>query len=187
MNATIFVSCQAHSWVTVCFSVILSLWRCAKVISPKAKTKNQYTLSLINLTWYCAISSFTIPLQNNIISWYIKIKLFCCCPLKKCIVQYTEHPIFAQGSILWNKAPWECTVKYCPPRERILKINSSSITLPWRTIQKLIIRILQHYIISVLGLKLEFKVKYSPLPSGVSLGNSLRQRAIFDRILFVSS
>ena len=31
--------------------------------------------------------------------------------------KYTEHPVFALGSILWNIAPREWTVKYCPPRE----------------------------------------------------------------------
>ena len=44
---------------------------------------------------------------------------------------------------------------------------------------------------SVLGLDLGFTVKYNPLPSGVpsgfALGNSFRQRVIFDSISLVSS
>ena len=37
--------------------------------------------------------------------------------LDKCISQYTEHPVFAIGSIMCNIAPRKCTLKYCPPRE----------------------------------------------------------------------
>ena len=44
---------------------------------------------------------------------------------------------------------------------------------------------------SVLGLDSGYTVKYNPLPSGApsgfALGNSFRQRVIFDRISFVSS
>ena len=43
---------------------------------------------------------------------------------------------------------------------------------------------------AVLGLDLGYTVKYNPLPSGVpsgfALGNSLRQRVIFDRTSLVS-
>ena len=35
----------------------------------------------------------------------------------KDLTVYTDHPVLAQGRILWNIALRECTVKYCPPRE----------------------------------------------------------------------
>ena len=50
---------------------------------------------------------------------------------------------------------------------------------------------LKNYMLPVLGLNSGYKVKYSPpplgVPSGFSLWNSLRRRAIFDRISLVSS
>ena len=49
----------------------------------------------------------------------------------------------------------------------------------------------QVHTVSVLGRDKEYTVKYKPLregvPFGFALGNSFRQRVIFDRISFVSS
>ena len=43
-----------------------------------------------------------------------------------------------------------------------MRINSSSITLPWRTIQKCIIMLLKNEIKSVLGLDSGYTVRFSP-------------------------
>ena len=46
-------------------------------------------------------------------------------------------------------------------------MNTSSITQPWRTIQKLTLNILKNYILSVLELDSGYTLKYRPSPSGV--------------------
>ena len=55
----------------------------------------------------------------------------------------------------------------------------------------IIIIIVRNEILSVLGLDSGYTVKYTPLPSGVpsgfALGNSFRQRGIFDRISLLLS
>ena len=75
---------------------------------------------------------------------------------------------------------------YCLPREgntahQLFEYFSTS-----EDKHKLIIIILNNYIISVLELTLGYTVKSSPLPLGVPLGfaiaNSLRQWVIFDRV-----
>ena len=56
--------------------------------------------------------------QYIIFSRYIsKIYYFNITLLDQCISYYTKLLVCAQGSILWNIAPRECTVKYFPPRE----------------------------------------------------------------------
>ena len=75
-----------------------------------------------------------------------------------------KYPVFARGSTLWNIAPRECSVLWniALAERGILIINSSSNTLPWRTIKKLIIMILKHYLMSSSELNLGYKVIYSP-------------------------
>ena len=82
--------------------------------------------------------------------------------------------MYPLGCILWN---------ITLPERRILKINSLSVSLPWRTIQKWIIMILQNYIMSVLGLNSVYTVKYNlrfqEFPWIFAFWNFLRQMATY--------
>ena len=112
------------------------------------------------------------------------------CPLGQ--VYFPVHRTFVLGSLLWNIALRECTVKYCPPRERNtenklfqyypnLKDNTE---MNHNDNEKI-------YTMSILGQNAWYRVKYTHLLLRVflsfALRNSLRQRAIFDSNSLVSS
>ena len=80
----------------------------------------------------------------------IKIKLFQYCPLRKLyFIVHRTSEITPREYIVKNSPQGIVVINNVPPDRGILRINSSCITLSWRTIQTLIIMILKNYIMSV--------------------------------------
>ena len=99
---------------------------------------------------------------------YWKINSYNIALLAKCIIQYTENPVFAKRSMQQNIAPKDFMVKYCPPTEGsnklqlfqyhpityellhdMVHVSSLGITLAWRAIQRVTLIIFKKYMPSL--------------------------------------